>query len=1806
MSLGVLNNLSAVYAENNLNNSNNSLNTVLQQLSSGSKINSGADDAAGLSLVNGLQANQQALTQSITNATEGVGLLQVADGALSQVTSLLNRAVTLATEASNGTLNSSQDTAANQEYQSILSEISNIGSTTTYNDEGVFGSNTNIYTGDASTTGSAINDLNIRTLSSSNVGDSGGVMAYSNGTNNVFLNLSTSTVNATVNDTLAGGASGSTTLDVTYLLKGNGSTESTATTTITTGGTSGFANTVGGLMSAINSQGSLGLSATFTTQAQAGVQGGGTETGIQISGGLVSAGVDPNASSTSGTLDLTGLAANATLALGATVAITQGANSNTFTIGASNNTLNTLAQAINAYTLANPAFAVNANVITNGDGTQSLALSDAAGGGALTVFTGAGTTQAPVFTTGVAGTVQNIQTQGADTTGTKAVLAVNSTVTVGTGSGTEAYTDLLTAGSSITITNSNLANPQTLIFTVGAGTDNTIPNLNTYYTGNQDSTTGGDTLGNLADTINAKSGTLGVYATVTSSGLQLNTGIWTSGNYATSGANTSIAATQTAVTGENVTATSTLSSATSGTQLVMYNPQIGGVAGGGQPTIMAYSATNGGAAVATLEGDILSGTFQVNGSQGASATFTMNGTTDTYTTLVNDINGANVGVSASFNPNLDGTGNGGLELTSTDSTNMMTVVNGALTDTTAGFALTKNSLHVLDFGTTANAASDILAGGAAGDFTIAGSGGTFTDSITDSSISALIGDINTTAGTNVTASFDANLNAGLGGILLSDTTAGAGDAMADTTLVDNNAGVATANPLTAPIGNGTQQIEGLSLAAAGGAEGNFLSGSVQVVGPHGVYTFTGNGTSTTFDTLATDITNANIGVTAAYNPNAGGAGLKGIVLIGSDTSNVIAFNHNTLIDVNDANDPVATLNPIVAGNNVTNVATSSTAVLQLSGANVNDSTSTLNGAIQINYNGQSQTFIMGAQPSNASELVGGAIYTGGTTVQDLVNAINSTQTGGQNNTLNTNGTTFQATAPGGGTGGIYLQGMAGNASPITLTTINPAAPHGVSTPLSVTTALAAGATTNGLTGVTGIDAGDNITTGGTTIATNDTVAGSITVTNGGTNIGLDTGLAAGLPSVTNVYATGSTSEQDALTSGTTFAFTTNAGKTFSYTAAAGDTWQTLVTDINNSATVGMSAATGVTASWSASAGGAGNGGIVLTNNYNGPTNVTVSGGNTLEDQTLNNANAHNLGAATAGEVVQAGAGGSPAIAGFRGGATDLEGDLLTASTTATFAVDGKSYTYTAAAAGTDTWQTLITDINSSSIGTANPYGVTASWSATGGGAGDAGMVLTDNWNSADAVTFTAGGGASALKDATAGTVVSDTPTQAGGGTPTVTVLDSGAAAASTDTLTGSITMTDGAHSYAFTAAAGNNTWQNLVSDINNSAIGTADNSGVTAVWNPNADGTGIGGIVLTGNEGGANPVAVTSNSLVDQATAVTDTFTVGSGADGPNQFYTQSTNGAVYANTVSGLASMVTAQSSTLNVTAQANSAGLTFTQSVANGGSIATSANSLTDVTAGTYNKATSTQLASENDTLSGSMVFTVGSGNSQTVNMSAITGAKTVSGLISYINTNSSTLGVSATWVPSAGPNANFGAIQLISGTQGSTGTVTVNGPLTSLTDTTTGSALSYTSGAAYNMGLSGAVTDSTNTATGTYASDNRASSGIATISYSDGAGVSLSATNLSNQTAAESALTSLNSAITAVAAQDGYVGAQINTLNAVSQVISTQQENVESAQNAVQATDYAAATSNMSKYEILSQTGIAALAQANTVQQEVLKLI
>jgi flagellin len=145
MSLTILNSVSSLTAENALSSTQANLQKTLNQLSTGLKINSGSDDAAGLSIATGMQANMAALTQSQQNASNGIGMLQTADGALSQVTSLLNRAVTLATEAANSNITTTgannQAAALQNEFLSIKSEIDQIGQTTDFNGQNVFSSN---------------------------------------------------------------------------------------------------------------------------------------------------------------------------------------------------------------------------------------------------------------------------------------------------------------------------------------------------------------------------------------------------------------------------------------------------------------------------------------------------------------------------------------------------------------------------------------------------------------------------------------------------------------------------------------------------------------------------------------------------------------------------------------------------------------------------------------------------------------------------------------------------------------------------------------------------------------------------------------------------------------------------------------------------------------------------------------------------------------------------------------------------------------------------------------------------------------------------------------------------------------------------------------------------------------------------------------------------------------------------------------------------------------------------------------------------------------------------------------------------------------------------------------------------------------------------------------------------------------------------------------------------------------------------------------------------------------------------------
>ena len=203
MAISLLNNIASLEAQNQLQGTQTKLQSTLFQLSSGSRINSGADDAAGLAIANGLQANVTALTQSANNAQNGVGALQVSDGALAQVTTLLNRAVTLATESANGTVSDSQRTALNAEFTQIKSEIDRIGSSTTFNGTSVFtASATNIFLTDASSA-AANNTISVTvgTLSSSGIGYNGSTISFAS--DNLSTSGSATTALADINTAIS-------------------------------------------------------------------------------------------------------------------------------------------------------------------------------------------------------------------------------------------------------------------------------------------------------------------------------------------------------------------------------------------------------------------------------------------------------------------------------------------------------------------------------------------------------------------------------------------------------------------------------------------------------------------------------------------------------------------------------------------------------------------------------------------------------------------------------------------------------------------------------------------------------------------------------------------------------------------------------------------------------------------------------------------------------------------------------------------------------------------------------------------------------------------------------------------------------------------------------------------------------------------------------------------------------------------------------------------------------------------------------------------------------------------------------------------------------------------------------------------------------------------------------------------------------------------------------------------------------------------------------------------------------------------
>ncbi len=135
MPIRIGNNISAINAGRHLNNTSVDFARRIERLSSGLRINRGADDAAGLSVSEGMRAEILGMRQSVSNAEQGVSLIQLAEGSLNEVSSMLRRMRELAVQSANSTINDTNRESVAAEFNQLAAEIDRIALSTTYNDQ---------------------------------------------------------------------------------------------------------------------------------------------------------------------------------------------------------------------------------------------------------------------------------------------------------------------------------------------------------------------------------------------------------------------------------------------------------------------------------------------------------------------------------------------------------------------------------------------------------------------------------------------------------------------------------------------------------------------------------------------------------------------------------------------------------------------------------------------------------------------------------------------------------------------------------------------------------------------------------------------------------------------------------------------------------------------------------------------------------------------------------------------------------------------------------------------------------------------------------------------------------------------------------------------------------------------------------------------------------------------------------------------------------------------------------------------------------------------------------------------------------------------------------------------------------------------------------------------------------------------------------------------------------------------------------------------------------------------------------------
>ena len=133
MTLNIRTNMPSVTAQKNLNSTSGRLQTSYERLSSGLRINHARDDAAGLAIAESLKADSKVASVGIRNANDAISIINITDGAVGQITSVLSRLGELAEQSANGVYSNSQRSALQLEFTALLSEVERIAYTTEFN-----------------------------------------------------------------------------------------------------------------------------------------------------------------------------------------------------------------------------------------------------------------------------------------------------------------------------------------------------------------------------------------------------------------------------------------------------------------------------------------------------------------------------------------------------------------------------------------------------------------------------------------------------------------------------------------------------------------------------------------------------------------------------------------------------------------------------------------------------------------------------------------------------------------------------------------------------------------------------------------------------------------------------------------------------------------------------------------------------------------------------------------------------------------------------------------------------------------------------------------------------------------------------------------------------------------------------------------------------------------------------------------------------------------------------------------------------------------------------------------------------------------------------------------------------------------------------------------------------------------------------------------------------------------------------------------------------------------------------------------